>query len=120
MLIVWSGWWWLRKTWVTSSGATPRAGQRVEDERAPGDHARVDHDQRVAVADEHDAAADAVVGVAGVEEVDAGHGAMLPRAAAWTHDDANSAADDGGAPGAGAMLLVRHGTHPRQRKGEIQ
>ena len=77
MLIVWSGWWWLRKTWVMASGATPRRGQRIEDQAAPGDHPRVDDDQRVAVADEDDAAADAVAGIAGVEEVDGGHRRML-------------------------------------------
>ena len=80
MLIVWSGWWWLRKTWVTASGATPSAasGSRISD--APGDHPGVDDDQRVAVADEDDAAADAVAGVAGVEEVDGGHRRMLASA----------------------------------------
>ena len=88
MLIVWSGWWWLRKTWVTASGATPRAGQRIEDQRAPGDHPGVRHDERVAVADEHDAAADAIGGVARVEEVDGGHPGMLPgrRVAAGRRD----------------------------------
>ena len=32
MLTVWSGWWWLRKTWVTASGATPSAasGSRMQ------------------------------------------------------------------------------------------
>ena len=44
-LIVWSGWWWLRKTWVTASGATPSDGERVEDEAASGDHPRIDDDQ---------------------------------------------------------------------------
>ena len=48
--------------------------QRVEDQRAAGDHPGVGDDERVAVADEHDAAADAIVGVAGVEEMDGGHG----------------------------------------------
>ena len=70
MLIVWSGWWWLRKTWVIGLGRDAETGQRFEDETAPGDHPRVDDDQRVAVADQDDAAADAVAGVAGVEEID--------------------------------------------------
>ena len=78
MLIVWSGWWWLRKTWVMASGATPRPASGSRIEPAPGDHPRVDDDQRVAVADQHDAAADAVAGVAGVEEIDGGgHCRML-------------------------------------------
>ena len=57
--------------------ADPQRGQRVEDEAAPGDHPGIGHDDRVAVADEADAAADPVAGVAGVEDVDAGHGAMV-------------------------------------------
>ncbi len=40
---------------------------------AAGDHPGVDHDQRVAVADQDDAAADAIAGVAGVEQVDGRH-----------------------------------------------
>ena len=52
MLIVWSGWWWLRKTWVTALGATPRAAERIEDRRAVRDHPGIGHDQRVAVADD--------------------------------------------------------------------
>ena len=55
MLTVWSGWWWLRKTWVTASRHDAERRQRVEDQRAPGDHPRVDDDERVAVADQHDA-----------------------------------------------------------------
>ena len=54
MFIVWSGWWWLRKTWVTASGSTSSARKRVEDERSAPDHAGVGDDQRVAVTDEHD------------------------------------------------------------------
>ena len=33
-------------------GRDPERGERVEDERAPGDHPGVGHDERVAVADE--------------------------------------------------------------------
>ena len=74
MLTVWSGWWWLRKTCVTASGATSSAasGSRIRERLAtiPGSATM----QRVAVTDERDAAADAVVGVAGVEQVDGRHG----------------------------------------------
>ena len=36
MLTVWSGWWWLRKTWVTASGTTPSAasGSRMSERQA--------------------------------------------------------------------------------------
>ena len=58
-----------------------RDGLGCDAEVAPADRgsasagrpSRVDHDQRVAVADEHDAAADAIGGVAGVEQVDGRH-----------------------------------------------
>ena len=48
-------------------------GQRIEDQRAGGDHPRIDHDRRVRVPDEHDRAADTLARVAGVEHVDGCH-----------------------------------------------
>ena len=59
---------------MTASGATPSAASGSRIRGAVGDHARVGDDERVAVADQGDAAADAVVGVAGVEQMDGRHG----------------------------------------------
>src|SRR4051794_13433583 len=47
--------------------------ERVEDERAAGDHPGVGDDQGISVADEDDRGPDTVVRVAGVEQVDGGH-----------------------------------------------
>ena len=54
-------------------GRDVERGERIEDERAPGDHPGVDHDQGVTVAHEHDAAADTVAGVPGVQEIHGSH-----------------------------------------------
>ena len=54
-------------------------GQRIEDQRAAGDHPGIDDDGRVAIAHEDDGAADVLAGVAGVDEVDGGHDPMLRR-----------------------------------------
>ena len=64
---------------VTASGRDAERGQRIEDQRAAGDHPGIDDDGRVAVAHEHDGAADVLAGVAGVDEVDGGHDPMLRR-----------------------------------------
>ena len=55
-------------------GGDVQGRQRVEDPRAARHHPGIGDDQGVAVADERDAAADAIVGVAGVEEVHRCHG----------------------------------------------
>ena len=73
MLMVWSGWWWLRKTWVTASGATPSAasGSRISerDLTMPGSTTIRASPSRTSTIGR----ADALVGVPGVEQVDAGH-----------------------------------------------
>ena len=51
----------------------PKPGQRIEDQRASGDHPRIDHDRRVRVPNEHDRAADPLAGVAVVEHIDCCH-----------------------------------------------
>ena len=45
MLIVWSGWWWLRKTWRDGLGRDAEVRQRIEDQRAPGDHPGIGDDR---------------------------------------------------------------------------
>ena len=47
--------------------------ERIEDQRAPGDHPWVDDDGRISIAHQDDGAGGVLAGVAGVEQVDAGH-----------------------------------------------
>ena len=73
-------------------GRDPEGGERVEDQRPPGDHPGIDHDPGVAVEDQDDAAGDPIAGIAGVEQVDGGHRLMIsprtrgPRTGAGWHE----------------------------------
>ena len=90
-------------------GRHAESRQRVEDERAPGDHPRVHDDERIAVADEHDAAADAVVRVSGVEEVDAGHRGDATRSGAMPRGRAHPLACSRSPDTHAADLVLRGG-----------
>ena len=47
--------------------------KRIEDQRTGGHEAGINDDRRVAIADEDDGAADAIAGVAGVQDVECRH-----------------------------------------------
>ena len=84
-------------------GLDAEGRQRVEDQRAAGDHARVDNDDRVAVADQHDGAGRVLAGVAR-------HGGGRPRSRWMLRGTA--AAGRGRRGGRDVASRVQPGCHP--------
>ena len=80
MFRVWSMWWWVTKTWVTSVGRQAVSGQGVGEQGRVGEDPGVDHDHQVAVADQADGGVHGrvtgvgLLDVTGDEDVDGCHG----------------------------------------------
>ena len=82
-------------------GCHAEGSQRIEDQRAPGHHPGVGNDERVAVADEGDAAADALGRVAGMEKMHGCH--ECDGTHSWTVRRPVADGEPSGTPKAGAV-----------------